>query len=659
MPITAPTVTTRPATLDRAADRPQQPPAKGLVAAVCVLAAFASLAGVFGGPALGDHEAIVAQTSREMRLSGDWVLPTFMGQPWFRKPPLPYWLVAGTSYLFPNDPQTGLPVTPVSARLPSGLAALGTILLLWKLASAMFGPRAGIVTAVIASSTILFLLYAPNATAEMPLTFCCVWAYLHFWYAVTAKQPGRQRLHMLLFYVALGMGMLAKGPAPVAMVGLPLAIWWYTHRPLRILARRLGGRASSSPEAGEGPSCPPSGLPRTSAFKLAFAGFLRGLWPRTRESFTKLWLIPGLFLFALFFVPWMLVIAGLGDILPARVPHAWAEWNWQYVQRAQGDYLDSKDRPVWYYLPYVAGFIAPWIFLLPEGLAAPWLKRYARCHRPLLYCGLWMVVAVLVMSLESFKKPYYILPALPGLILLMGVVANRFYSQPVQPRKWMWGAWAAAALGFTAAVIAGVILLNRDFPDVAGRLTIIMVLAAVLMLVAGAIHIQGRPWVAFGTMAVATLVTFQSIWHTSGPALDNMAPAEGMAKALAKLPADAEVLWADGRPDARVDFYFNRRTAAMIPPSEIVTRILDRKAAKQDLQLMAVSRAIDLLKDTSRPIYLIWERGNYERARSLAGLRGHVLAEIPRGGGTKKNWVVVTNCPSSPSTQQTGSQPGE
>lgn len=614
MQTTLTSVTARPAELRRTADGPGTLIPGGLVAAVFVFAALACLAGVFGGPALGDHEAIVALTSREMRLSGDWVLPTFMGQPWFRKPPLPYWLVAGTSYLFPNH-QTGLPVTPVSARLPSGLAGLGTVLLLWKLGSAMFGRRTGMVTAVIASSTILFLLYAPNATAEMPLTFCCVWAYLHFWYAVNARQPGRQRLHMLLFYVALGVGMLAKGPAPVAMVGLPLAIWWYTHRPLRILARYR-----------------PAGL------KLAMAAFVRGLWPRTRESFTRLYLFPGLLIFAVFFVPWMLAVA-------SRVPHAWAEWNWQYVQRAQGDYLDSKDRPVWYYLPYVVGFVAPWFFLLAEGLAAPWMKRYARLHRPLLYCGVWMAVAVLVMSLEPFKKPYYILPALPGLILLMAVIADRFYSQPVRPQKWMWLAWGAAAFGLTAGVIAGAILLSHYFPAVVGRLTLIVTFTAALMLLAGAIHTLGRPWVAFGTLAVTTLLAFQAVWHTAGPELDNMAPAEGMAKALAGLPPGTQVLWADGRADARVDFYFNCRTAAMIPPSEIVTRILDRKAAKQDLQIMAVMKADDLLKDTSRPTCLIWERGNYEKARSLAGLGGRIVAEVPRGGGNRKHWVLVSNQP--------------
>src|SRR5687768_3683923 len=152
-------------------------PSRVLIAAVALLAVVGTLGSISGGPTLGDHEAIVAQCARNMRISGDWIVPDFLGTPFFRKPPLPYWLVASASYLFPNDSLTGLPVTTTSARFPSGLAALGTILLLWRLASAMFGPRTGLIAAVISTGSLVFLLYSPNATAEMPLTFCCTWAF--------------------------------------------------------------------------------------------------------------------------------------------------------------------------------------------------------------------------------------------------------------------------------------------------------------------------------------------------------------------------------------------------------------------------------------------------------------------------------------------------
>lgn len=190
--------------------------------AILLLIAIATLGGVFGGPRLGDHEAIVAQCARNMRLSGDWVSPTIFDTPFFRKPPLPYWLIAGVSYVLPNDPATGLPVTAVAARMPSAIAALITVLLLWRLATSMFGPRIGRITATLAGSSLVFLLYAANATAEMLLTMCCTWAFVHFWYAATERRPLPRFAHAMGFYVALGIGMLAKGPAPIALVAMPL-----------------------------------------------------------------------------------------------------------------------------------------------------------------------------------------------------------------------------------------------------------------------------------------------------------------------------------------------------------------------------------------------------------------------------------------------------
>ena len=61
---------------------------------VLALAVAAGIAAVWGGPPLGDHEAIVAQCARSMRVRGDWMVPELFATPFIRKPPLAYWLVA-------------------------------------------------------------------------------------------------------------------------------------------------------------------------------------------------------------------------------------------------------------------------------------------------------------------------------------------------------------------------------------------------------------------------------------------------------------------------------------------------------------------------------------------------------------------------------------
>src|SRR5436190_24371935 len=76
-------------------------------------------------------EGLNAEAAREMLESGNWIVPTFNGQPRTAKPALLYWLQVA-SY-------RRLGVTEFAARLPSALAALATVLLTYELGRRMFG----------------------------------------------------------------------------------------------------------------------------------------------------------------------------------------------------------------------------------------------------------------------------------------------------------------------------------------------------------------------------------------------------------------------------------------------------------------------------------------------------------------------------------------
>lgn len=592
-------------------------PRRGLILIVIILALAGSLGGVFHGPALGDHESIVAQCAREMRLSGDWLVPQFLDSPFIRKPPLPVWMVAAASYLFENDSSTGLPVTPAASRLPSAICAFLAIVLLWNLGSNMFGRRVGFVTAIVAASSIAFLLYAPNATAEMPLVFCCVWAYFHFWFVATEGASKKRFFHAMAFYVALGFGMLAKGPAPVALVGFPLAVWWYAHRPLRIMAR--------------------SGIP---AWQKTIALFFRELGPRTTLVFTQLWFIPGILIFVLLFIPWMIAVA-------ERQPQAWALWDWQFLQRAKGDFPDTRHRSVSYYIPILGGLVLPWTFLVIEAAIAPWVRRYARLHRPLLFAGLWVLLGALSMSLMEFKKPYYILPAVPGLILLIGVVAERGFLSIERAAVWrswpMRGGVAVQVLAFIGAVWMWL----SDGPAVSGGLVVVALVATSLLLagVVGAYWLSRGP-LALGALAGVTVVAFHVAWNGFGRSIDNIDKISQLASTLERthVPPTARLFWADRRPDARLSFYFNRRSEHMVDPYEIVgAGILDRGADRHLLEQMAMGRALQVLR-SAEPVYLILKRDHYERLyntlSTYADLVGTVeTAEEP----SRHNWMIISN----------------
>jgi len=573
---------------------------------------------------LGDHEAIVAQASRQMRLSGDWLVPHFLETPFIRKAPLPFWLVAACSYLFDNDSVTGLPVTAAAARLPSALCAFGAVVLLWQLASSMFDRRTGLVAALVAGSSVTFLLYAPNATAEMPLTFCCVWAYYHFWFAATAKSGLRRFCHSMTFYLALGFAMLAKGPVPVALVGFPLAVWWYVHRPLRVVARR-GFRGL---------------LPSIVLFR-------RSLGPRTLAVFARLWFVPGILLFALVFIPWMMAVA-------KRYPFAWDLWNWQFLQRAKGDYPDTRHRSIAFYIPIVGGLLLPWTFLVIEAAAAPWMRRYARWHRPLLFAGLWGLLGVLSMSLMEFKKPYYVLPATPGLILLVAVVAQHFFlsdRRSVRGRQTNWPIRIGLAISAAAAPAAFWMWISREewrAPHSKAIVAIVGIIGSILLAAAFQAYRRGRGSHALILTAAVSALAFHAIWYGAAKEIDNLDKVAKLASMLDEnhVPRSSRVFWADARPDARLSFYYNRASEHMIDAAEIVSQgIFNRRSQKLALEKMALQRGLEIVRST-QPVYLILRRENYEHAVETLALRTTVIGVVQGSkDSNKQDWFVVTNAP--------------
>jgi 4-amino-4-deoxy-L-arabinose transferase-like glycosyltransferase len=338
------------------------------------------------------------------------------------------------------------------------------------------------------------------------------------------------------------------------------------------------------------------------------------------------------------FVPWMIAVA-------KRCPHAWDLWNWQYLQRFEGDYEDTRVRGVFYYVPIVLGLLLPWTLSLLEGLAAPWMRRYQRMRRQLLYVGLWGVLGVVVMSLMEFKKPYYVVPAIPGLLLLLAVAVERFFWEVSSSKTVRWLGWGGLVAGLSAAVIGGHLYSRANMPLATGRLTMMAAAGAVLLSAAGLMYVFGRGRAAFAAVAVIMVVAFHLVWYTAGPTVDKVDRVAALARELdaVGVPDDATVYWADRRPDARLGFYFGRRSAHLVEPADIVTRMVDRTGADAKLEQMALERARELL-DRPHPVYLILYRRNFDRFAELLADRAHRLGLVDlEGQPDAADRVVVGN----------------
>jgi 4-amino-4-deoxy-L-arabinose transferase-like glycosyltransferase len=185
-----------------------------------VLAAGVLLFPNLSYPLLEPDEGRYAEIGREMLLQGDWIVPTLHGQPYYDKPPLFYWLIAGSYQLF------GLAES--SARLAPALAAWLTVLGVFLFGRRLAGTRAGVLAAGALLLMPGFIVCGRLLIIDSLLACCVCWALLAGHAALEARQ-GRWAWWLLLS-VAGALGILAKGPITVVLVVPPLVVYWWMNR---------------------------------------------------------------------------------------------------------------------------------------------------------------------------------------------------------------------------------------------------------------------------------------------------------------------------------------------------------------------------------------------------------------------------------------------
>ncbi len=164
--------------------------------------------------------------TREMMAARNYVIPSFDGELRSDKPALIYWLQALATHLFG--------VHEFSARLPSALAALGAVLLIYELGRSMFGRSTGLIGAVIAACTPMLCGAARFANPDALLHLFILLTLYLFW--IGHRHPSR--LWWIAMGAAAGVGMLAKGPVAVVLPGAIVLVFVIWDGRLRILFNR-------------------------------------------------------------------------------------------------------------------------------------------------------------------------------------------------------------------------------------------------------------------------------------------------------------------------------------------------------------------------------------------------------------------------------------
>ena len=186
---------------------------------VLIVITLISIIGLgFWTPLFDLDEGAFAEATREMLVSGNWVSTYLNGEPRHDKPILIYWLQALSVSVFG--------VNSFAFRLPSVLAALGWIYLVFGFVREFFSARAAAICVWVMASTALVSVIGKASTADALLNLLLTASFFQifrFWHRQTLSGPTspvytrKNCGHFALLGVLLGLGFLTKGPVAIAL----------------------------------------------------------------------------------------------------------------------------------------------------------------------------------------------------------------------------------------------------------------------------------------------------------------------------------------------------------------------------------------------------------------------------------------------------------
>jgi len=321
---------------------------------ILIVAALLFLNGVWSYREFVRAESYFALGARLMIESGDWLTPHAPDEEPLNKPPLTYWLI-GLSYEIAG-PDYG------AARLPSVMAALAMLALVYWFGLQMAGTRAGIIAAATLGTSYLFVSFARMAMSDMLLTLFVATSLLSFMVLIRSNTPSSP-LFVAIAYVALGLGVLTKGPVAPALVLVPVAS--------ELLIKRS-------------------------------RKFVQSLQP-----------LMGLLIVGVITVPYFALVYFRLGANPVRF-----FFIGENVQRFTGSLYGWSHRPAAYEFAAFFWDFAPWSLLIPAAIWLDWRHRRAGSTKRILY--IWLAWTIVLFSISNFKLDYYLLPAMPAAALILG-----------------------------------------------------------------------------------------------------------------------------------------------------------------------------------------------------------------------------------------------
>jgi hypothetical protein len=163
-------------------------------------------------------EALYSHTAVEMARGGSWLTPEFLHRPALYSPPFLYWVSAMGSWIGGQ---------PLGLRLPSIVAAAGTVTIVFRLALGFYGVFAAATCALLVLGSNLFYTLARLNLADSLLTFFFV-ACAALLISDARFERGRTAV---VYGLLMALAILTKGMAGL-LPGMLLAGWLIVSRQL-------------------------------------------------------------------------------------------------------------------------------------------------------------------------------------------------------------------------------------------------------------------------------------------------------------------------------------------------------------------------------------------------------------------------------------------
>ena len=335
------------------------------LAALLILSLLVFLPGLAHLPVIDRDEARFAQASVQMAESGDLLDIRFQDQTRYKKPSGIYWLQTAAIKIFSKEGERRI----WAQRLPSVLGALLAVFAAYWGAARMIGRRGAVFAAGMLALSALVIFEAHIAKTDavlLGLSACCLGSLAHI-------RHGGGKKSAWLFWIALGASIMIKGPVLPILVLLTILILT--------------------------------------------------IWERDYAWVKQLRNWPAIFIFALIWIPWTIIIWNATDGA-FFVESLGKDFGGKLVSAQE-----SHPGPPGYYLGTI--WLTLWptsLLLLPAfGFAIRAVRNGKGSDAPVIkgmrLCLAWVVPYWILIELMPTKLPHYALPLFPALCIMTAISA--------------------------------------------------------------------------------------------------------------------------------------------------------------------------------------------------------------------------------------------